>query len=31
METCPYDQLVGYNGVQVTDPDCKELITKAEV
>jgi hypothetical protein len=30
MDTCPYDQLVGYNGVQVTDPECKSLIAQAE-
>lgn len=30
METCPYDQLVGFNGVQVTDPDCKNLIEKSQ-
>jgi len=30
METCPRDQLIGFNGLEVTDIQCKELIAKAE-
>jgi hypothetical protein len=30
MDTCPYEQLVGYNGVKVTDADCQALLDKAE-
>ena len=29
MDTCPRDQLVGYNGVKVTDENCTKLIQKA--
>jgi hypothetical protein len=30
MDTCPRDQLIGYNGLQVTNETCKKLIEKAQ-